>query len=288
MPPKLLNLLKNCFHRPVENDTSNELWKLNKKVRGEFNFVVPQKDYDRFAEMKPKDGAILTVCQYMFLYMYIIAAGNSKEPGPDFERVVYYFWDNSSLFVMKGWVPTKADERTLVANLSKKIRQFSPIESKSVYVKAKSSCTDDGKIPSATGLCDLDAAFGLRSESRNVPPQIFSGPPRVKSTYNWGVINTWSRHMAPESEDYEPVYIYDRLRQATLPSDSNISPLEMLDREIENAIEGNFVSENYGFRRPNKYNTMVFSTLDTRDRRVRPRAAKGQRTRHVITIQMNS
>ena len=279
MPPTVLNLLRTCFQTPLTNDSVGAIWKLNKKVRGEFSFVVPRKDFAKFADMKPEDGGLLTVGQYMFFYMYT-TRGKCKEPGPDYERVQYYFWDNSSLFRMKGWVPTLADEKTLLTNLNKKIQNLRSNERMPVYVKDKNISEDD--ITTTTGNARPDVGSQSRSESKLVPLVVNAGPPRVKSTYNWGVINTWSRHMAPESEDHDPVYIYDRFRQATLPSSSNISPLAMLDRDIEDAIEGRSINYEQ-MSRSNSSTGMVVSTSDTRDRRVRPRAARGQRTRPMIS-----
>jgi hypothetical protein len=88
--------------------------------------------------------------------------------------------------------------------------------------------------------------------------------------------------MAPESEDYHPVFIYDRIRQAAFPSDSHMRELEMLDRDIENVIAGKPINNDRVSKSSDKLNGMVVSTIDTRDRRIRPRAAIGQRTRHAI------
>ena len=287
MPPRVRNLFRNCFQRPAADESIETIWKINKKVRGEFQFVVPRKDFERFAIMKPENGAILTVGQYMFFYQYVISAGSCKEPGPDFERVLYYFWDNSSMFLLKGWVPTVKDikkgyipENTLISNLNRKVREFKPNDASPVYIKEKSKYADESKSPVV--VCPPSIGSKVECESRMAPTEVFAGPPRVKSTYNWGVINTWSRHMAPESEDHDPVYIYDRFRQAALPSCSNISPLAKLDRDINNAIEGKSINNDHGPRQPKETKGMVASTLDTRDRRVRPGAAKGQRTCHIL------
>ena len=206
------------------------------------NFIIPPTCFEEYARRMPMDE-YLNVSQYMFLYRYIVDVDRNIAPGPDFEKVSYLFLDGPTTYKLQGWVPTKPAP-------------------KPVPQAAMQSLIKESKVYSA--------AFPTR-----------------KSAYNWGVINTWSSNLALTCEDNLPVdlfllqiptamrinYAYGGGFQHSIQDYQTCEKFTYDSEETEKIREA---IRHVGF------STNVTSTLVTRDRSQRPKAAKGKRTRHQL------
>lgn len=272
-----MKLFGRCFPGLLTNEYGDALRRYHEQITEEFHFVIPRKDLKRFLEIRPQEGAILTVSQFMFLYKYFTLTMNEEEPAPDYERVFYFFHDRSSTFLLKGWVPTAScpeeayvsERKLLLNNINNNLKFYrNNGTEQSVYLKAGKTSSVASKIPNSMsqGLCHSVSELELESDSRMLPTMFTAAMPQRKSTYNWGIINTWSRHMAPESEDLAPLDLFKSSKQTVLRTESTMNQLEELNKDILSVIEGK--SAGHLSRKPKKPSGMVLSTIEARGNRM--------------------
>lgn len=285
----LKNLLEKCFPGLVTNEYKDNPEEFHEQFTEEFHFVIPREDYKRFSEIRPQNGTILTVSQFMFLYKYFTLTKNSEEPAPDYERMFYFFRDRSSVYLLKSWVPCRScqDQASnpgrnfLTRNINNNLEILKENDTKEVYVTAGNVPSAASKVPTniSKGACHNVSELEFESDSRMLPT-IFTAVPQRKSTYNWGIINTWSRHMAPESEDHAPLDLFKSSGKAVIQTDSVMDQLYELNKDILKVIEGKPAGPGNVSRKYNRSSGMLLSTLDARENRLLSRHTKDKKRPH--------
>ncbi|KAL4235308.1 hypothetical protein ACF0H5_006943 [Mactra antiquata] len=220
------------------------------------HFIIPQKHYDEFVKMKPEDNEILNLRQYMFLYKFTRMFEMRKCPGKDYERVSYVFADRNVTYWLQGWIPTRP-------------------------------------LP-APKPDDIDDMFYNLHTMRQYEKNVMAS--QKLSSYSYGNITNWSRHNTETfstGDEYIPAALLPRQRLAIF-SDENHNIFHKVPKyKSESPKDIVKLPENINEIQTtpvNKLNTgtvhrvgacvVTTSTFNTRDRRFRPKAAKGPRTRH--------
>jgi hypothetical protein len=278
MLTKLIERCVPCSRRQEVADLSQQREELVTRTDGvsedEIHFIIPVADFPRFEERKPAEGVQLNIGHFMFLYRYNTTKENFKRPGPDHEWVMYFFRDRRSIYLIKGWVPTKL---SYLNYISQKSSVFTGVKRNARFQKlnqfAKSSTSESSNSIYSDGCLQEQLVPGDRLPTPSA--SVCSLLPKSAYTGDCGAINSWSRHVKPGNAEYTRSGL-----GTTNPYVHSSASMDQLTKEIFAVIEGQPLDK--GYVRGGDPRWMVKSTIDTRDRRYRPGAAKGPRTRPVM------
>lgn len=278
----LTKLIGRCLQCSIQEDQE----RLNEQVKDsprkrqgisseELHFIIPSCDFLNYEFRKPEPGPELSVGEYMYFYRYVTTKNNFKQPGPDHRWVLYFFRDRGCIHLLKGWVPTssgyeiyKQHEKVLLASITGKAE-----------LPNSGRCDENNALRLKNNELKKAIVNELESKDRVQSPLVNLCSLQRKSACNWGVNSSWSRHLASGSYDNVPF-------QVASPVYSSAS-MDQLTKEIHAVIDGKSLKQICPMR-GRRIQGMVTSTIDTRDRKVRPGAAKGSRKPPILSSQFKS
>ncbi|KAL4234086.1 hypothetical protein ACF0H5_005739 [Mactra antiquata] len=223
------------------------------------HFVVPRTRYDEFANMKLDEGDILDVSQYMYLYQFTSMIELYEPPSKSYKSASYVFTDRNKSFWLNGWIPIKPFPRLKVGDVMHNLHSGRPT-------------MWDPIIP-------LQASANRYENINNLNPKF----PQPAGTE----VNTSSAHFLPRlaifSEENRRMF-YDSPKD-TIEVPEEIPALDSPKRNAElrkdmNAIQSKAVNQlNTSTVHRVGFCVVATPTFNPRDKRIRPKAAKGRRTR---------
>ncbi|KAL4240952.1 hypothetical protein ACF0H5_001735 [Mactra antiquata] len=223
------------------------------------HFIIPQKHYEEFVKMKPEDDEILNLRQYMYLYKFTRMFEMRKCPGKDYERASYMFADRDISFWLQGWIPTKPLPEPKTDDISvAKYNLHTVLPCKKNAIHPHQNTYIGGNITNWS----RQYAEPVNSGNEKMPVQLL---PRQRLAI-FSDENRSIFHELPKYSSESPTYV------AESPEDVR----EVHTRELETTAVNQFYNSTV-----HRVGSCVVttSTFNPRDRRLRPKAAKGQRTR---------